>query len=472
MDSTEEHRIATDTIEFAAGGLVWKVEGSKRRLAIVHRTKHNDWSLPKGRPQADEALDDTALREAMEETGLRARLADLAGTYSYMKADRLKVVLMWHITNQAERYSTPASHSEIDRVAWVTPKKAVKLLTHEAEREFVKSRCQVVMKESLWSRIFPDPRKGRLEAALRKEEERVAGYINQPRANKNAWWIGSVLQSLDLAGTALDKGDIDGGWRALHEAQRFAVFGLSNPELVARAQSLRAETREKLKGWRYKATESLWNLPKLNEWQKGGASLTDTDRAQLEQAIVESLEVLNEHSDNLYHRMYLVGRQLNYLVTVSFALLLLTGIGSWLLGYAQTPYDWLHLGGIAVAGAFGAVASAMYQLSRVGEAKIPEALLYGLVTVGRPLVGAISALFLYAVIQSGVISLFKPSDTPFGIGLVLGFAAGFSEQLVLSTVAKVSGKAKDEKPGSGKGNRTPKSDGKDEIDGVDSLDNS
>jgi 8-oxo-dGTP pyrophosphatase MutT (NUDIX family) len=468
----DEHRIPMSKIEFAAGGLVWKSEGVNRRLAVVHRKKYGDWSLPKGRPQADESLDATALREAMEETRFEANLTGLAGTYSYTKEGRLKIVLMWHATSQAEHYPTPASHSEIDRVVWLSPEKAVKTLTHEAEQEFVKAHCRTKQKAFLWSRIFPNPRKGRLEAAVHSAQERLVGHMNRVGSDSNAWWVGSVIQSLDLAESTLNRGNIDAGWRALHEAERFAVFGLSDSELVVRSLSLRAETQAKLKGWRYKATESLWNLPKLVEWQKTEAPLERQERTQLEQAIVESLAVLNEHSDNLYHRLYLVGRQLGYLVVVSFGLLILTGVGSWLLRYSESPYDWVHLGGIAVAGAFGAVASAMYQLSRVGEAKIPEGLLYGLVTLGRPLVGAISALFIYAVVQSGVISLIKLSDAPFGAGLALGFAAGFGEKLVLSTVAKVSGKDQENRLSRGKGNRVSKDDEKDGTESVESLDNS
>ena len=317
----------------------------------------------------------------------------------------------------------------------------------------------------------PIPRKGRLDAALRSARERFVGCINQPGADAAAWWVGSVRHALDLAQTALNRGDVDGGWRAVHDAERFVIFGLTGPELVARAVTLRAETHGKLKGWRYRATESLWNSLKLPDWQKASASLGSEQQTQLRQAIVESLKVLNEHSDNLYHRMFLVGKQIKYMVLACVVLLISTEIGSLFLAPPNSQYTWVHLGAIAIAGALGAVASATYQLSRVGEEKIPEALLYGLVTLGRPLVGAVSALFVYAVIQSGIISLVKPSDALFGAGLVLGFAAGFSEQFVFSTVAKVSGKG-EEDASSGKGPRAAKGVLGDEGESVESFENS
>lgn len=472
MRTAEEHRIQTDRIELAAGGLVWTTDTAKPRLAVVHRTRHDDWTLPKGRPEAGESLDAAALRKAMEETGHKTTLTGMAGTYSYMKEGRLTIVLVWHMTSQAERYPRPASSVEINRLVWLAPDEALRRLTHDAEREFVRAHCATTPRGSLWTRIFPNPRKGRLEAALQSACERFVGCINRPGTDTDAWWVGSVRHALDLAEGALNRGDIDGGWRAVHDVERFVIFGLTNTELVARAVALRAETHAKLRGWRYRATELLWNSLKLTEWQKASTSLGDEERTQLEQAIVESLSVLNEHSDNLYHRMFLVGRQLNYLIIASVVLLISTGIGSRLLAPPGSQYTWVHLGGIALAGALGGVASAMYQLSRVGEAKIPEALLYGLVTLGRPLVGAVSALFVYAVIQSGIISLIKPSDSLFGAGLVLGFVAGFSEQFVLSTVAKVSGRDEGDTSAGSKGSRAARGGSGNGGESVESFDDS
>jgi 8-oxo-dGTP diphosphatase len=443
MNKTEDLPLEIDNIEFAAGGLVWK-PAPNPQMAVVHRAKHKDWSLPKGRPKANESLDATALREAMEETKHKAYLTHLAGTYSYKKGDQLKIVLVWHMTHQDERYSEPASNSEIDRVVWLQPKDAIKRLTHDAEREFVKNHCLTTRRLPWWSRILPNPRKARLDATIQLMRERFAACINRQVEYSDVWWADSARQSLDLAEAALTSGDLESGWRAVHETDRFLVHGLTDYELITRALSLRAETSEKLTKWRHNATESQWDALKLTELQKAGANLTDDERTRLEQTVSESLTVLNEHNDNTYYRMYLVGRQLKYLVIISIFLLLCTAIGSWLFVESGSQFDLLHLGSIALAGAFGAIAASMYQLSRMGKAKIPEALLHELITLGRPLEGAISALFIYFVIQSDVISFIK--QTSFGAGLVLGFIAGFSEQFVLRTIAKVSGEDDKKKP--------------------------
>lgn len=130
---------STETGELrAAGGIVWSADdGAGRRMAIVHRGKRNDWALPKGKPEGDELLEQTALREAMEETGVNLRLGVFAGRYSYYVKDKLKVVDMWHMVRLPGGYPHRATAQEIDDVAWLTPLDAMQRLTHQVEREFV-----------------------------------------------------------------------------------------------------------------------------------------------------------------------------------------------------------------------------------------------------------------------------------------------------------------------------------------------
>lgn len=130
---------STDSTQLrAAGGIVWSAdEGPDRRMAIVHRGKRNDWALPKGKPEAGESPDQTALREAMEETGVNLRLGVFAGSYSYHVKDKLKVVEMWHMIRLPGSCAARANADEIDEVAWLTPLEAVQRLTHQVERDFV-----------------------------------------------------------------------------------------------------------------------------------------------------------------------------------------------------------------------------------------------------------------------------------------------------------------------------------------------
>ena len=80
----------------AAGGLLWRDE-SRSEIAIVHRRRHDDWSLPKGKVDSDETLQQTAAREVEEETGMRPRVLEFAGETFYHVQGRPKSVLSWHM---------------------------------------------------------------------------------------------------------------------------------------------------------------------------------------------------------------------------------------------------------------------------------------------------------------------------------------------------------------------------------------
>jgi len=53
-------------------------------VALVHRPRYNDWSLPKGKAETDEHLLACALREVQEETGYDARAGRHLGTSRYL----------------------------------------------------------------------------------------------------------------------------------------------------------------------------------------------------------------------------------------------------------------------------------------------------------------------------------------------------------------------------------------------------
>ena len=53
----------------AAGGVLWRGDPAGPEVALVHRPKYDDWSLPKGKLDPGEHPLLGALREIAEETG-------------------------------------------------------------------------------------------------------------------------------------------------------------------------------------------------------------------------------------------------------------------------------------------------------------------------------------------------------------------------------------------------------------------
>ena len=113
----------------AAGGVVTR-DG---RIALIHRPKYDDWTLPKGKLDRGEGFEEAALREVEEETGLRCRLLRELPSARYLDPKgRRKVVRYWHMEAIDGEF---APNDEADELRWADPDDAGKLLTHERDRE-------------------------------------------------------------------------------------------------------------------------------------------------------------------------------------------------------------------------------------------------------------------------------------------------------------------------------------------------
>ena len=121
----------------AAGGLVWRVESGQRLLAVVHRRRYDDWTLPKGKRKPGESWTQTALREVREETGLEVRLEDFAGCICYPVKAAAKIVLFWHMTLTGSPDFSPEDVGEVQEARWLTVEQALARFQYADERKLV-----------------------------------------------------------------------------------------------------------------------------------------------------------------------------------------------------------------------------------------------------------------------------------------------------------------------------------------------
>ena len=118
----------------AAGGLVVRDDG---RVAVIHRPRYDDWSLPKGKLDPGESWEDAALREVEEEIGLKCALGDELSPVSYTDSKgRAKVVRYWLMEPISGAFEPNA---EVDEVRWLPPGEAVELLTYPHDRELIEA---------------------------------------------------------------------------------------------------------------------------------------------------------------------------------------------------------------------------------------------------------------------------------------------------------------------------------------------
>jgi 8-oxo-dGTP diphosphatase len=115
----------------AAGGVVVR-DG---RVAVVHRPKHDDWSLPKGKLEPGESWEEAALREVREETGLSCRLGEELEPAHYRDdKGRAKTVRWWRMEPLAGEF---APNDEVDELRWPTLHEAPALLSYAHDRSLI-----------------------------------------------------------------------------------------------------------------------------------------------------------------------------------------------------------------------------------------------------------------------------------------------------------------------------------------------
>jgi 8-oxo-(d)GTP phosphatase len=120
----------------AAGGVLWRPaadgapDDAAVQVAVVHRPRYDDWSLPKGKAQPGEHLLQTAVREVAEETGHVAVAGRSLGTSRYRVLqdgrETDKTVAWWSLQCRADGF---AANDEVDALRWLPVPQARALLT-------------------------------------------------------------------------------------------------------------------------------------------------------------------------------------------------------------------------------------------------------------------------------------------------------------------------------------------------------
>ncbi len=125
----------------AAGGVVWRPASLPNgevsvEVAVIHRPRYDDLSLPKGKLATGESDLEGAVREVLEETGFHVRVGRPLGETRYDKATadglRPKVIRWWAM--QAEEGAFSATR-EVDELHWLSLADASERLTRPTDRE-------------------------------------------------------------------------------------------------------------------------------------------------------------------------------------------------------------------------------------------------------------------------------------------------------------------------------------------------
>jgi 8-oxo-dGTP pyrophosphatase MutT (NUDIX family) len=126
----------------SAGGVVVRAEADRPSLVVGMRRRGRDgvtWTLPKGTPDPGETIEETALREVAEETGLEVRIVEPVGSIEYdFVQDRRRIHKTVHYFLMEPVGGDLVRHDlEFEQVRWIGFDEAPALLTFQTERDLV-----------------------------------------------------------------------------------------------------------------------------------------------------------------------------------------------------------------------------------------------------------------------------------------------------------------------------------------------
>ena len=137
--------------EVSAGGLVISMSKPTQIAIIAHKNRggRTDWCIPKGHPENGETLEQAAVREVFEETGLEARITKRLGSISYrFKVGNKRIsktvhhFLMVQTGGEIDPDNDPAG--EVVDARWVGLDELQDMLAHENERKMAQLALEMI----------------------------------------------------------------------------------------------------------------------------------------------------------------------------------------------------------------------------------------------------------------------------------------------------------------------------------------
>lgn len=135
----------------SSGGIVVRSAGETHEVALIRVARSGGdeaWALPKGWVEKGEDLEQAAVREVREETGIDAKILRKLGEISYefySKTDHGAVSKTVHVfLLEFLRGSTEDHDDEVEEARWFPIKDAVRTLTYKNERDMMEKAARII----------------------------------------------------------------------------------------------------------------------------------------------------------------------------------------------------------------------------------------------------------------------------------------------------------------------------------------
>jgi 8-oxo-dGTP pyrophosphatase MutT (NUDIX family) len=148
-DSSNDKNIRT-LEQVSAGGVVFRINKGSAEVAIVRIVPEMRWQLPKGIIDPGETIEEAALREVREESGIVADLVAPIETIEYWfvadrNGERIRYHKFVHFFLMSCKAGDVADHDhEVDEARWVDIETAVEMLEFKSERDVVTKAAAMI----------------------------------------------------------------------------------------------------------------------------------------------------------------------------------------------------------------------------------------------------------------------------------------------------------------------------------------
>jgi 8-oxo-dGTP pyrophosphatase MutT (NUDIX family) len=135
----------------SSGGVVFRPKESSYEVALIRVARagrETAWALPKGWVERGEDLEQAAVREVREETGLEGKVLRKLDeiTYEfYSKAERSRISKTVHLFLLEYLSGDTADHDEeVEEARWFPIEEAIRTLTYKNEREVMEKAARLI----------------------------------------------------------------------------------------------------------------------------------------------------------------------------------------------------------------------------------------------------------------------------------------------------------------------------------------
>ncbi|MCM8766093.1 MAG: NUDIX hydrolase [Candidatus Omnitrophica bacterium] len=137
--------------QHSAGGVIFRERDGRIEVALISRSNQTIWSLPKGKVEEGESVEETARREVKEETGLEGKLLQKLNSIHYFYSSKEEKALFSKTVDfflfKYLKGDVKEHDWEVESVEWFNIDEAIKKLTYKSERETLEKAKEILYKK-------------------------------------------------------------------------------------------------------------------------------------------------------------------------------------------------------------------------------------------------------------------------------------------------------------------------------------